>query len=255
MKTQIIPFFIALLLLCPFTLDAQDDATSQAYWVHEDPVYPAMVADYEGYCATLAENCKKYEIKQAKWLTISTDDLRYFHLSPIENMADLDKSRFSLLRDKMGEDDYNELFDNFDSCYDTHSDYIIHLDKELSYMPEGLKIVQDGLEFRKLEFWYVTPQNFPKVLELAKQFKELYAKNNSKEYYRLYRSGFGAAGQFILVAISAKNPEDYERIRKENKELLGEARTPVYNELLKSIIRVETLNGYMRDDLSYSPEE
>jgi hypothetical protein len=101
----------------------------------------------------------------------------------------------------------------------------------------------------------VTPQNFQKVLNLAKEFKALYAKNNSKEYYRVYRSGFGAAGQFILVAISAKNPEDYERIRKENKELLGEARTPVYNELLKSIIRVETLNGYMRNDLSYDPDK
>jgi hypothetical protein len=243
-----------LLFLFPLANFAQEDTNSQAYWVHEDPVYPAKVADYEGYCATLADNCKKYNVKEAKWVTVSTDDLRYFHLSPIVNMADLDKSRFSLLRDKMGEKEFNDLFENFDSCYDTHSDYIIHLDMELSYMPNGVEIVQDGMEFRKLEFWYVTPQNFQKVLTLAKEFKELYAKNNSKEYYRVYRSGFGAAGQFILVAISAKSAQDYERIRNENKELLGEARTPVYTELLKSIIRVETLNGYMRNDLSYDPD-
>ena len=149
----------------------------------------------------------------------------------------------------------NELFDNFDNCYDNHSDYIIHLDKDLSYMPNGVQVIQDGLEFRKLEFWYSTPQNFQKVLSLAKSFKELYAKKNSKEYYRVYRSGFGAPGQFILVAISAKSAEDYERIRKENKELLGVDRTPIYDELLKSIIKVETLNGYMRKDLSYIPKD
>jgi hypothetical protein len=256
MKTQNITLLItSLLLLFSFTQQAQESNQSQAYWVHEDPVYPAKVADYEEYCAILAENCKKYEITEAHWFTVSTDDLRYFNLSPIDNMGDLDKSRFSLLQAEMGEREFNELFDNFDNCYDNHSDYIIHLDKDLSYMPNGVQVIQDGLEFRKLEFWYSTPQNFQKVLSLAKSFKELYAKKNSKEYYRVYRSGFGAPGQFILVAISAKSAEDYERIRKENKELLGVDRTPIYDELLKSIIKVETLNGYMRKDLSYIPKD
>lgn len=248
-------FGIVFLVLFPYFQHAQNEVPSQAYWVHEDPVYPAKVADYEAYATALADNCKKFNVNEARWITVSTDDLRYFSLSPIENMADLDKSQFSSLRYKMGEKEFNELFDNFDSCYDTHSDYIIHLDNELSYMPDGVRQTQEGLEFRKLEFWYFTPQNMQKVLNLAKQFKDLYTQNKSQEYYRLYRSGFGAAGQFILVAISAKNPVDYERIRKENKDLLGEARTPLYNELLKSIIRVETLNGYMRSDLSYDPGE
>lgn len=253
MKTRNITLLILLfVLLCPFINVAQEEENqSQAYWVHEDPVYPAKVSDYEEYCSTLVENCNKYGIKQANWFTISTDDLRYFSISPIENMADLDKSRFSLLQAKMGAEEFNELFDNFDNCYDVHTDYIIHLDKELSYMPNE---IPQNLEFRKMQFWYSTPQNFQKVLDLAKEFKELYVKKNSQEYYSLYRSGFGSPGQFIIVAISAKSAEDYERIYKENKELLGEERTLIMDELLKSIIRVETLNGYIRSDLSYSPK-
>ncbi|RMA57044.1 hypothetical protein [Ulvibacter antarcticus] len=255
MKTKHTSLLILIVLLfLPFAQFAQV-TESQAYWVHEDPVYPAKVLDYEALSSTLAANCRKYDIKKANWITISTDDLRYFTLSPIKNMADLDKSRFSVLQSKMGEKEFNALFENFDECYDTHIDYIIHLDNDLSYMPGGVVQVQEGMEFRKLEMWYTTPQNFPKVLELAKQFKALYEKKNSKEYYRLYRSGFGSPGQFILLAISAKSAEDYERIRKENKELLGEARTPIYEELLRSIIRVETLNGYMRQDLSFTPKE
>ncbi len=252
MKTLKLTLLLAgLLTLAPSVLIAQDSTDSQAYWVHEDPVYPAKVSDYEEYCFTLANNCRKFNVQKTSWITVSTDDLRYFHLTPIDKMADLDQSRFSVLQDKMGTKEFDQLFENFDSCYDTHSDYIIHLDKDLSYMPNGVEVVQDGLEFRKLEFWYTTPQNFQKVLKLARDFKALYAAKNSKEYYRVYRSGFGAAGQFILVAISAESAEDYERIRKANKELLGEARTPIYNELLESIIKVETLNGYMRNDLSY----
>lgn len=255
MKAKNITLFLfALLTICPFATYAQEENQSQAFWVHEDPVYPAKVSDYEEYSATLADNCEKFDIKEASWTTISTDDLRYFSLSRIDNMGDLDKSRFSMLREKMGSDEFNELFDNFDNCYDTHSDYIIHLDNDLSYMPKEIAETQSTLEFRKLEFWYMTPQNLQKVLELAKAFKKLYIEKGSKEYYQVFRSGFGAQGQFIIVSISAKSAEDYERIRKANKELLGEARTPIYDELLKSILKMETLNGYIRRDLSYTPK-
>ncbi|MFT4849644.1 MAG: hypothetical protein ACI83B_002188 [Sediminicola sp.] len=246
---------LILFVIHPFSQQAQDDSESQAYWVHEDPVYPAKVSDFEEYSSTLAENCKKYDIKEANWFTISTNDLKYFSISPIENMADLDKSRFSLLRDKMGDTEFNELFDNFDNCYDAHTDYIIHLDKDLSYSPDGIVTPQDGMEYRRMQFYYSTPQNFQKVLDVAKRFKELYVSKESKESYRLYRSGFGAAGQFIIVAISAKSSEDYARIFKVNQDLLGEERDLLFNDLMKNIIKVETLDGYMRSDLSYKPSE
>jgi hypothetical protein len=244
---------IVLFVLIPFNQHAQNTNESQAYWVHEDPIYPSKVSDFEEYSSSLVENCKKYNIKQANWFTISTNDLKYFSISPIENMADLDKSRFSLLRDEMGETEFNELFNKFDNCYDAHTDYIIHLDKALSYAPNGNITPQDGMEYRRMQFYYSTPQNFQKVLEVAKKFKELYVKEKSQESYRLYRSGFGAPGQFIIVAISAKSSEDYERIFKLNQSLLGEQRDPLFDELMKNIIKVETLDGYMRADLSYSP--
>lgn len=254
MKTlHILPSLILLCLLLPLTAIAQDEDTSQAFWIHEDPVYPAVVADYETYCTDLVTNCKKYGIKKANWQTISTDDLKYFHISPIKDMADLDNSRFSVLQEKMGEEDFNNLFDNFDSCYDTHTDYIVHLDKELSYHPKGSSM-SDGL-FRKMEFWYTTPKNFSKMVEIAKGFKALYEDKNSQEYYDVYRSGFGASGQYLLVVITANSAEEYEAIRKANKELLGTERDAIYNTLLSTIQKVDILTGYLRPDLSYTPEE
>ncbi|MBV1924815.1 MAG: hypothetical protein KUG68_12395 [Flavobacteriaceae bacterium] len=251
-KLKIILIFIGVLFFSFNQMIAQEASASQAFWVHEDPIFPPMAADYEGYCTDLAVNCKKYDIKDASWFTISTDDLKYFHISPIENMGDLDKNRFFNLRQKMGDEEFDKLFEGFDSCYDTHSDYIIHLDNDLSYVTDGK---HEGHDFRKLEFWYVTPQNFDKIIRLAKSFKELYSKNNSKEHYNLYRSGFGSSGDFVLVEITAESAESYEKIRKENKELLGEERNVIYQELLGLITKVETLTGYMRMDLSYFPEK
>jgi len=246
--------FTFILFLISFNSTAQDGNESQAYWIHEDPIYPYMALDYEEICKDLVAACKKYNIQEANWVTVSTDDLRYFFISPIEKMGDLDKSRFANLQEKMDPDEFNNIFDTFDNCYDTHFDYIMHLDNELSYMPEGARLKKERLTYRKLQYWYVTPQNFDKVLEIAKSFKELYERNNSNEYYTLYRSGFGAIGDYILVSIAAESPEDYERTYTENKTLLGEEGDKIYAELLKTIIKVETLEGYIRQDLSYTPE-
>ncbi|QNJ98093.1 hypothetical protein [Constantimarinum furrinae] len=255
MKTLVVSLILFTIpLIIPSNLFAQDGKT-ETFWVHEDPVIPAKVLDYEAYCATLADKCAEFNIQKANWFTISTDELRYFHITPIDKMGDLDQNRFSLLRNKMGEQEFNQLFDNFDSCYETHNDYIIHLDHNLSYMPSGVEIMQDGMEFRKLELWYVTPKNIQKMLDIAKRFKELYSRKSSPEHYRVYRSGFGAPEPFILVAISAPSAEEYERIRKLNKELLGKERDVIYKELLETISKVETLSGYMRTDLSYSPKK
>lgn len=255
MKTLLTPLLLLpFLFFFPQQLFAQEANASQAYWVHEDPVYPAKVADYEAYCTTLTIKCTEFGITAANWFTISTDDLRYFHVSKIQNMADLDKSRFSVLKDKMGKDDFNSLFDDFDECYDTHSDYIIHLDKELSYMPKGIEVMQKGMNYRKLDFYYVTPQNLDKIIGIAKQFKRLFQDKNSEEFFRVYRSGFGAAGQYLMVATSAKSAEDYERIHSANKTLLGLEREKLMSDLLKTIIKTETLTGYMREDLSYLPK-
>jgi hypothetical protein len=236
------------------TVYSQDEEKSQAYWIHEDPIYPYMALDFEENCKDLVSACEKYNIQEANWVTVSTDDLRYFFISPIEKMGDLDKSRFANLQEKMDPDEFNAIFDTFDNCYDTHYDYIIHLDNELSYMPEGTRVLRDELSYRKLQYWYVTPQNFDKVLEIAKSFKELYERKNSKEYYHFYRSGFGSVGDYILVSIAAKTPEDYERKYTENKALLGDEGDALFNELLKTIIKLETLEGYVRKDLSYTPK-
>jgi len=87
-------FFITfILLLLSNSSIAQDGTKSQAYWIHEDPVYPSMVLDYEETCKELVSACVKYNIQEAKWMAISTDDLKYFFVTAIEKMGDLDKRR------------------------------------------------------------------------------------------------------------------------------------------------------------------
>jgi hypothetical protein len=247
-------YFPVLLFLITVTVTAQIEEESQAYWIHEDPVYPSMVLDYEETCKELVLNCEKFNIQEANWVTISTDDLKYFFISAIEKMGDLDKSRFANLQENMEKDEFNNIFDTFDNCYDTHYDYIIHLDHELSYKPDGTHLFQEDMSYRKMEYYYITPQNFNKVIGILKEFKTLYSNKQSKEHYTIFRSGFGSEGDYIMVLFSAKSPEAFERTREESNGKLGPEREVLYKKLLGITNRVETLNGFFRLDLSYIPK-
>jgi hypothetical protein len=249
--TLLIVFFLMLL---PSVIRAQDSNNSQAYWVHEDPVYPSMVAEYEKISKELVENCNKYNIQETSWITSMTDDFRYLYLTPVDNMADLDKNGFATLQEKMGKDAFNNLFNSFNNCYEKHFDYILNLDKGLSYMPNGITQTPEGQPYRRFIYYYVTPENYKKFTEKGKEIKDLFVKKGSKVYYRIYRSGFGAPGNFVMVAIAAKSAEDFEKISMENQELLGDEGKNLFEAILKYTSKYESISGWIRPDLAYQPK-
>ncbi len=242
------------LMLLPIVISAQDSNNIQAYAVHEDPVYPSMVAEYEKISKQLVENCKKYNIQETRWITTMTDDYRYLYVTPINNMADLDKNGFATLQEKMGKDAFNNLFNSFNSCYEKHFDYILNLDKGLSYMPNGITQTPEGQPYRRFIYYSVTPENYKKFTKKGKEIKDLFVKKGSKVYYRIYRSGFGTSSNFVMVAIAAKSAEDFEKLSMENQELLGDEGKNLFGELLKYTAKYETVSGWIRPDMAYQPK-
>lgn len=233
-------------------LQAQDNAKSQAYVVHEDPVNPSMVSQYEEAATNLVSVCKKYNL-QDSWLALMMDNFSYIYVSPIKNFAGLDKNTFAPLQEKMGKEAFEKMFADFDKCYDSHRDFVVILDKELSYMPSGININQPGMPYRHYTYYYVKPQDMAKGKEIAQSFHDLHTKKNSKMEYRVYRSGFGERENYFLVVTSAKSAEDYEKMLAENNQLLGEEGKQLFNELPKYISGVKNITAMVRDDLSYSP--
>lgn len=155
----------------------------------------------------------------------------------------------------MGEEEAGKILKKMDECYDKHMDYIIHLNPNLSYQPGGINQTPDGLNARKFFYLYVTPQNAKALHKAMKGVKELFAKKNSTNYYRVYQSGFGNQEMFYMVAVAGKNPTDIAASGAKNDQLLGEDRYAVFNELLKYTSRFEEYSGVMRPDLAYSSKK
>lgn len=223
------------------------------YQVHVDYVNPSKVQDYEKTAKEFTEACKKYNPKTS-WILTRTSDMRYMYVSPMENYAELDKNVFADMAKEMG-DEWGNIFKNFNTCYDKHGDYVLVLDENLTYMPEGVTQTPEGENYRKFYFLYYKPENQGKLREAMKNVKDLFASKGSKEYYRVYRSDFGVTDSYYMVAVSSKDEADSALRGKANDELLGESAGEVFGNLMKTASRFEEISAWMRPDLFYSSKE
>ncbi len=253
MKTKLSTFLTwAMLALLPFALFAQGSG-NQSYWIHEDVVKPGMVGEYEAVCKELIGHMKAHNIQGSGWIATNTSDNRYLYVSPIANMADLDKNVFVTLAEKMGQEAMGALFARMDKCYDVEQDYVITLDADLSYQPGGISQTPSGQDYRMFHYLFVTPGNRAVVKEKMKAVKNMFSSKGSKVYYRVYRSGFGTRGEFYMVAVAAKDAVDYAQNAKANQELMGEDGRKVMWDLFSNLLRYEEYSGMMRPDMAYSP--
>ena len=252
MKTLKFSLFVALFSFLFIGLtQAQDKAKNQAYTIHDDNIMPSMVMEYEQLAKEFKELLEQYNVQDADYLAVSTDEFVYSYVSPIENMADLDKSFMAGITDQAAKDKLMDIFSRMDKCYDTHGNHILILDNALSYMPDGMSQTQEGMDYRTYYRYYYTPENYDKLVESAKAIKSFYAEKGSERHFRVYRSGFGVSDAYFLVAVSAKDEIHNAQKSKEDIQLLGPERNKYLGDIFKYTSRFEVTNGWIRRDLSY----
>ncbi len=248
-------FLIVLFLMLLPNLIVSQDNKNQAYAIHEDRVKPAMVKEYEQVSKDLVAACKEHNIQDTNWLTAMQDDNTYLFITPIANFADLDKDAFATLSEKMGKDKLNVLFNRFLNCYDEHGDYVVYLNKDLSYMPGGIAQVVEGKPYRTFYYNYVTPSNTKNFEGALNKIKELFVSKKSKVDYRVYKTGFGVIGTYYMIVISGKNAEEIAKSQSENFETMKDEFPALLEDLSKYTLKQTEKTGWMRDDLSYVPKK
>ncbi|MGA8855215.1 MAG: hypothetical protein WB492_13655 [Christiangramia sp.] len=246
---SIISFLGLSLFLCLATT-AQSDRY-QMYVVHEDHIKDGMMDKHIQADKAILDAAKEHQMKGMDWLTFQSEDNRVLYLTPIDNFAELDKNPFEDLKNKMGDEAFEKLFEPYAETYTEHGDYILRLDSELSYMPDGMTQNTEGKNYRELIFYHIPPGKGDKAEEMAKEVKKLYSNKDSKVHYRLYKSGFGNMGQYYMVAVSATGPEEMENMRNENMQLIGEEGKKLFEEIDNITSKQEVVKGYIKPEISY----
>lgn len=242
-----------LLLTClSFCLAIAVSFAQQAFLIHQDNVKPSKAGDYEKVAKKFHEACLEHK-PDATWMAAMRDDFTYFYITPIENMAELDEQPMAEMAKAMG-DEFGELFNAFDECYDSHGSYIMHSVDELSYKaPEGTDM--SGRNYRVWYQLHYKPANAKKVKEGMKAVKAMFKEKGSKEYYNVYHSGLGSMDSYYLVSVAAKDEIDSATRAKANQEVLGPDRYETFNKLMAYLEKMEEYRGEMRPDLAYAPKE
>lgn len=241
------------MLLIPFFGTSQEEKNYQAYWIHEDRVKPNMTGEYEQISKDLVAACKEHNIQETMWITLALNDNSYLYITPIKNMADLDEDGFNTLSEKMGADKMAALFERFNPTYDEHGDYVVYLNKNLSYMPGGITQTIEGQNYRTLYYNYVTPENDKGYVEVLKKMKAAFEKHNSKLNYRVYKTGFGVMGSYYMIAVAAESNLASATIGEENWTTMKEDFDPLLKEMSKYTWKMDEKRGWMREDLGYIP--
>lgn len=249
MKTIKTTILLAL-ILC-FSINFSNG--QQAFQVHQDNVKPSKFMEYEAVAKEFKEACVEHNL-QSTWFSAMSYDFKYFYITPIENFAELDERPFADMAKAMG-DKFGDMFERFDSCYDSHGTYIILRDDELSFKPADDAQTGETGNYRTWFYIYYTPKNAKKIREGMKAVKELYTSKGSKEYYNVYRNGFGQMESYYLVSVPAKNEVDSATRGEANKEVLGPDRWDTFSKVMDYASRTEEYKGEMRPDLSYAPKE
>jgi hypothetical protein len=251
MKKLLTSVLAILIVFSCIIVTAQEVEKPQMYRVHQDHVKFSMVPEYEGIIKELKGLLEKHNIEGTGWLVLNSTNATYAYVSPINTMADINNPIFKKLSEKAGKDVVSDLFKRMDNCYDIETDYIIYQDNELSYTPDGFNQTPDGQDYRNNHLLYYTPGKRAIIKEKMKAVKDLFEKKGSKVHYRVYRSGFGTPAEYYMVAIAAKDAEEYARKGAENDALIGEEGQKIMGDLFGNLLKHEEIRGDIRRDLMY----
>ncbi|WP_299521290.1 hypothetical protein [Winogradskyella sp.] len=243
---------IALLIVVfAINISNSQEESPTMFAVHTDNVKFEMIPKYEELSLKFKTLCEEHEIKDLNWTTISVEDGRYVYVMPIKNMAELDKNHMEEMEKKIGEDKINQMFTEFDECYDSYNTQIVHLKSELSYMPEGYSTKEKN--HREYHFLYYPPKNAKAMKEAMGKVKEMFKAKGIKNGYEVYHSGFGSDGIYYMVAIAGASEMAIAQGGEENDKLLGEEKDAVFWEVIKLTSKYDQVEANIRPDLSYWP--
>lgn len=196
-----------------------------------------MLPLYEATTRKLVEGLQKHRMEKVQFFVIKRKDLRYLYFIPTGSIASRREKSWGQLRPKMPTE-YQKISEDFRKCFDSHGNYMVQLHKNLSY--------KSNLEgrYRQMIYLYVAPRHTNNFLDLAKEIRNIFAVKELDFGYRLYQSGFGNQENFFLVELSSADAESRVASLEEFKE--------VRNKLIDVILRIESIEGVLRPDLSFN---
>jgi hypothetical protein len=253
MKTLRIILIASFLLFQIPVSNAQDNANQVLYLIHEDIVNVGKSEEYHKAGKDLAELVAGTNFTDMAFSAFQLDDYTFMYASPIENMARLDEPPWNKISEKAGKENFESVMAAFDGTYDTHRDFIAVFHPDLSYKPE--QVQEEGHNYRSWMYFYYNQINQQEVMDLVKEWKQLYEDHQIDRGYSVFTNGFGHEGPVLVVHSWATSPADYAMMVEKRNEKFGDKGRELWERTEKLAYRIDNKTGWFLPELSYVPQE
>lgn len=242
----------AFLVLFNDSVLAQDSTKDQILMVHEETAKIDMISQYVKTSKDWSAFMKQAGLAM-NWYAYERNDLHFYYVTPLTNYAQIDsfQSIFQTAIDKGGKDKFSDIMASNNASINSTVDYIIRRSGELSYVPKKPRIELKDAGFVHWGFFHYKMDKRKEVMDILKEWKELYEKNNIPDAYGVYTMDLGRDNNEIVVFDYAKDASSYYKEDDEKSKEMKDAEQGLFIKISALLTSIETFTGRPRHDLDY----
>jgi hypothetical protein len=247
---------LTLAIVSAFSLNlsiAQESDGPQMLLIHEDRVIPAQSEKYLEAAKNLKQALTDNDVLNFSYMGFWLYDGSVIYVSQVDNFAALDTSPWKELSNKMGKEETEALFAQFDGTYNTHRDYIAYFHPSLSYKPELIQ--EPGNNFKEWMYLYYNEEDQEAMMDVMKDWKALYESKGISDGYTIYTAGLGHYGPVVVIHSWAKSEVEMAKKSEDHMAVLGAERMELMKKTMPLIREQKSIRGYFMEDISYIPEQ
>jgi hypothetical protein len=234
---------------------AAQEKKPQLFFVEDDVVKPAMVAQFEA----VIKEFNAAMLTQFNWPwameTYATEDFHYYLCYPMASLTDLDKafSVFNEILGKFGEQKWDALNRKLGDTIEYFKQSTITFSPELSCVPEKPGLKPEEMKFVYWGFCYVMPGREKEFEAQFKKIAALFKAKNVDHGFNTWVGGIGTELPLYIYTELGKSAADFFLTSEKAMKILDPEVTKLWNKTLTIMRKYEFKMGTYRPDLSYAP--
>jgi hypothetical protein len=248
-------FFMFLGFCLVVSYARAQEPKSQLYIVWDVVVTPDKFMAYEAASVKMFQFFAKHEFPWG-WNAYRTEDFHYYYLTPIENMAELDKffEYVVKVRQKAGPEDM-AMMEGAIGTYESETMGVFMLRSDLSYVPDNPRVATEDMKFFDYSYYYLRPGMEMEAEKLAADWQAFFKRKGINDGFNVFTSLIWSDLPVWVVTSGAKSEEDFYANQAKMAAGLGDDYMALAKRNMDGCRKYERRTGVFVPELSYIPQK
>jgi hypothetical protein len=247
---------LAVLMLWPANLAAQEEAEPTWWAVFAEQVEPADMAAFEEASAAMFEMIKANAPADLVYYTLSGPETGFMYAIPMESYEQFMEigDKWEGMVGRVGLEKWMEM-DAAGSQYVTSRSMTLYIERmDLSYVPANPRLTAEEAVMRHYDYIYPVPGKEQEVEALFREWVQLYQSGNADSGWMVYQAFTGDDLPLYVIGTVARNRGDYEADGDRLDQMFGDVDDALMQKTWALLRKFEHKDAYMRPELSLIPE-